>query len=341
MATITVSVEATAGALLDGAPDDPWLGNASGENFTGVSSTSFTVPHPEFGREYTFSGTGFAFEPDETATAGLLFSITVQTLGSGALIATFVSDTGISLVQLSEAMEALEHTGDESLLDAILDPFAFNFAGNVGADEFFGAGQADLLSGGDGDDTLGGEAGNDSILGAEGNDRLQGNQGSDTLRGGLGDDELRGGQDNDVVYSGQGNDQVFGALGNDELRGGLGNDTISAGQGNDSLFGGADNDLLQGRLGNDTVTGGAGEDMFWFNSAGAADADLVTDFQSGDEIALDLSVFTAQVFGLNILYDSASGQLSYDADGAGAGAAVLIATLMGAPALVADEIAPA
>jgi Ca2+-binding RTX toxin-like protein len=210
--------------------------------------------------------------------------------------------------------------------------------GDVHADTILGSSADNFLDGRDANDSLVGAGGNDSILGGEGNDSLQGNQGNDTLRGGLGDDELRGGQDADVIYSGQGADQVLGAFGDDELRGGVGADTISGGQGNDALFGGADNDFLQGRLGNDTVTGGAGEDIFWFNAAGAADADVIVDFQDGDLIALDAAFFTSQTFGVNILYDSGSGALSYDADGAGGGAALLIATLQGTPAITAGDI---
>jgi Ca2+-binding RTX toxin-like protein len=207
----------------------------------------------------------------------------------------------------------------------------------VSIEQITGTSYGDTIIGDGSNNVLMGSWGDDSIAGGDGDDSLQGNQESDTLRGGLGNDELRGGQEHDVIFSGQGNDQVFGALGNDELRGGLGNDTISAGQGNDSLFGGADNDLLQGRLGNDTLTGGAGTDMFWFNASGTADADTIMDFVVGtDKIQLDSIAFTATTFGVNVLYSS--GALSYDADGAGGGSAVLIATLVGLPALTANDI---
>jgi Ca2+-binding RTX toxin-like protein len=283
--------------------------------------------------------TASGITPDYIIDPGFLF------LNGGTI--NFAGVDGFTYSSLpSDGETALYDTGATNLATPM------NFAGVGASDPTGSAPDAgnNTVSGGTANDTISGLAGDDSIVGAEGNDRLQGNQGNDTLRGGLGDDELRGGQDADVIYSGQGNDQVFGALGNDELRGGLGNDTISAGQGNDSLFGGADSDFLQPRLGNDTVTGGAGGDIFWFNSAGSADADLVIDFQSEDQIALDSSFFTAQAFGVNILYDSGTGALSYDADGAGSGAlsyggdgagsgaALLIATLQGAPAVTAEDI---
>jgi serralysin len=242
----------------------------------------------------------------------------------------------------SFAYGSLPADGETALYDTGATNLAtpMNFAG-VGANDPSGSAPDsgdNTVAGGTANDTISGLAGADSILGGEGSDKLQGNQGNDTLRGGLGNDELRGGQDNDYVYSGQGNDQVFGAFGADELRGGLGADTISAGQGGDTLFGGADNDFLQPRLGNDVVTGGAGSDIFWFNAAGSADADIVVDFQDGDVIGLDPTFFGAQTFGVNILYDSGTGQLSYDADGADGAAAQLIATLQGAPALAAEDI---
>jgi hypothetical protein len=225
--------------------------------------------------------------------------------------------------------------GPETIKENLMIAYGVTIEDAVG-----GVGNDTLLGNPAHNDLIGG-FGADSILGNAGNDELQGNQGTDTLRGGLGDDVLRGGQDSDYIYSGQGADQVFGALGNDELRGGLGADTISAGNGNDTLFGGADNDFLQPRLGNDVVTGGAGSDIFWFNAAGAADADMIVDFDAGlDMIALDSVAFTAQVLGENIRYNPATGELTYDADGTGAGAALLVATLQGspAPALTAADI---
>jgi Ca2+-binding RTX toxin-like protein len=191
-----------------------------------------------------------------------------------------------------------------------------------------GNGLANEMLGNSLDNSLVGLAGGDSILGGIGNDTLQGNQGADTLRGALGNDELRGGQDNDFVYSGQGNDMVLGAFGADELRGGPGNDTISAGQGNDTVFGGAGEDFLQTRLGNDVATGGAGADTFWFNIAGAADADTILDFEAGvDKIQLDPGFFTDPA---SVAYDAATGQLSYGGQ--------LIVTLAGNPAFTAADL---
>jgi Ca2+-binding RTX toxin-like protein len=234
-----------------------------------------------------------------------------------------------------------------------------NLLGTVGDDVIFGNGGNDSILGGDGAD---------SLIGGEGNDTVQGNAGSDFVRGALGNDEVRGGKGDDTVQGGQGLDVARGALGNDELRGGLeadqmfggqNNDTLFGGQGNDTLQGLAHDDVLQGLAGNDVLTGGPGMDQFWFNNAGAANADTITDFDVGgeaDTIVLQQVLVTVLSPGAlaagnfvsgagasaadgddYILYDTATGNLSYDADGSGGGAASPIATLSGAPPLTAAD----
>lgn len=115
--------------------------------------------------------------------------------------------------------------------------------------------------------------------------------------------------------------------------------------------------MIDGGAGSDILYGYGGADMFQFTTAlGAGNVDTVTDFVAGtDKIALDDAIFThigalgalnanAFVTGAaaadaddRIVYNSATGQLFYDADGNGAGAAVLFATLQGNPALAASD----
>lgn len=124
---------------------------------------------------------------------------------------------------------------------------------------------------------------------------------------------------------------------------------------NNAIFGTVGNNLLNGALGNDTITGGAGADTIAFNTAiGATNRDVVTDFDDVfDTIMLDNAIFvtlgaatgapSASFFRIGaaaeandyILYNSANGQLLYDADESGAAAAVLFATLNAGLALSA------
>ena len=129
----------------------------------------------------------------------------------------------------------------------------------------------------------------------------------------------------------------LGTSGDDWLRGYANtNDSIAGGGGNDTLSGGDGADWLRGGTGTDWLTGGSGADRFVFDTADAlVHADLITDFVSGvDRIALKASVFTGlgavgTTLGLgdHLTYNSGTGALAYDADGAGGAAAVTFATL--------------
>jgi Ca2+-binding RTX toxin-like protein len=126
---------------------------------------------------------------------------------------------------------------------------------------------------------------------------------------------------------------------------------------NNYVLGNNGANLINGGAGNDTLYGYGGADSFQFTTAlGAGNVDVLTDFVSGtDKIALDDAVFT-QIGGLGalsaaafvtgasatttahrIVYNGTTGQLFYDADGSGAGAAVLFATLQGNPAIGAGD----
>ncbi len=166
------------------------------------------------------------------------------------------------------------------------------------------------------------------------------------------------------LITGAFNDNVIGSLGDDYLDGRGGNDTVNGNNGNDSVMGGAGDDVLRGEQGNDTLVGGIGADSFFFAVApGSANADVVSDFApASDKLWLDGNVYSAigapgnfaagdaRFFSApgaasghdaddRIVYNTTTGQLFYDADGSGAGAAQLVATLTGAPAIAATDIA--
>jgi serralysin len=132
--------------------------------------------------------------------------------------------------------------------------------------------------------------------------------------------------------------------------GGIRGDTIS---GNDYA------NALYGNRGADTLTGNGGEDFFIFDTKPTrANADDITDFEIGvDTIGFNNRVFKAVgrdgvlsdiAFTINttgdaedrkdrLIYDSASGELFYDANGSKKGGSVLVATLDDALALDASH----
>lgn len=145
-----------------------------------------------------------------------------------------------------------------------------------------------------------------------------------------------------------------GTGGDEKIAGTLFADRLVGLGGNDVMNGGGNSDRLEGGKGNDTLTGGSGADTFVFDAAlnARGNVDGITDFRNRDDtIALDQRIFTmldktgdarpldAECFkdvGLEgarlerddrILYDSRTGDLSYDKDGSGKAAAVLFAHL--------------
>ncbi len=155
------------------------------------------------------------------------------------------------------------------------------------ADEFYGGGGNDVLTGWEGEDELYGDEGNDVLYGGAdddiltgggGNDFLEGGAGADELNGDDGADELLGGDGGDTLKGGEGDDLLEGGAGNDQLIGNAGNDTLEGGLGDDVLVGddgtitstlritgvsGAGNDTLSGGPGNDTLVGGGGDDALY------------------------------------------------------------------------------
>jgi serralysin len=162
------------------------------------------------------------------------------------------------------------------------------------------------------------------------------------------------------------NDELVGNSAAQTLEGGAGNDTLSGNLGNDTLLGGAGADSLNGGEGADTLTGGDGNDRFVFDwlPTVLGDEDTVTEFVvSQDKFVLDSSVFSglnslglANALNATSLWAGVPGSVQgtaariivddtgpdpslvyYDADGSGAGAAVLIARVTTAGTLTASD----
>jgi Ca2+-binding RTX toxin-like protein len=132
------------------------------------------------------------------------------------------------------------------------------------------------------------------------------------------------------VIATTGSNVIMTGAGNDVVTGGAGDDTITLGAGSDTV-------VLNSDVGVDTLTDftvGAGGDKFnlskaVFTALGTAGALPSAAFESADGLA------SAATAAGRIVYDTMTGDLYYDADGSGAGAAVHIATLTGVPALTA------
>jgi Ca2+-binding RTX toxin-like protein len=221
---------------------------------------------------------------------------------------------------------------------------AINLLGNEIANTLIGNNGANALDGAGGTDTMSGFGGNDTYIVDNAGDAVE-----ETAGNGF-----------DAVYT-----TVSYALGagqevewlSTNAQGGTGAINLTGNDLSNYVVGNNGANILNGGTGNDTLIGNGGADSFAFTTAlGATNVDVIADFVSGtDKIALDDAIFT-QIGGLGalnanafvtgtaagdaddrIVYNNATGQLFYDADGNGAGAAVLFATLQGHPALVAGD----
>jgi Ca2+-binding RTX toxin-like protein len=227
----------------------------------------------------------------------------------------------------------------------------------------------DTVNGGEGDDYINAGIGDDLVIGGFGNDFLFGVAGNDSMTGDDGDDAMFGGSGNDTISGGEGNDWLFGNGGADRLTGGFGddlqdggigadiltdnagNDTLLGGSGNDRLTAGVDNDFLEGGVGADRLSGGLGDDVYFYASRLHGN-DVILNFESsqdrfefsglgfGVDPGTNLNDGTtfianaapvAAVFEATVLYETDTGRLLFDMDGAGSMAAQLIATLSSAP----------
>ncbi len=134
-------------------------------------------------------------------------------------------------------------------------------------------------------------------------------------------------------------------------------DLLIGGAGNNTLYGTVSNDVLQGGAGNDNLTGSLGQDLFRFASSTQGN-DTITDFAVGaDKLQLVSSGFANLALGTlaagsfvagaapmattgaaQFLYNTGTGQLSFDTNGTGVGGVVNLVTLLGTPALTAADL---
>jgi Ca2+-binding RTX toxin-like protein len=219
---------------------------------------------------------------------------------------------------------------------------------------------ADTIFGNGGNDVIDGLGGADTIQGGAGDDRIVYRSDAGSLNGGSGRDVLvmlapdtinLGAADQSLgapVVAGFDEVDASGLSAAITITGNASNNTLIGGAGADVIDGGGGVDVIAGGLGNDTLTGGTGKDFFVFDTAldPLNNVDTITDFLPVDDtIRLENGVFTAfaatgalagtafatgaaaTTAAHRILYDPATGELRYDADGSGAGQSILFARL--------------
>lgn len=162
------------------------------------------------------------------------------------------------------------------------------------------------------------------------------------------DDSFAGSDQSDNVGGGAGDDTLHGRAGDDDLRGEAGDDLLS---------GGNDRNRLDGGEGRDTLSGGNRDDDFLFRHLGEADADRVLGFDPAqDEIwiaitwgGLDPGRLSSSAFRSGagateaisetqrVIYDTSTGILRFDRDGAGGEAAQVFAVIDNRSALSAAD----
>jgi VCBS repeat-containing protein len=210
---------------------------------------------------------------------------------------------------------------------------------------------------------------NNTITGNAGANVISGGGGTDTLIGLAGDDTYFVDSNDSVVEAvGGGTDVVYASTSyqlaaNSEIevlssnnQNGTTAQDLTGNEFANVIYGNAGANVLDGRSGSDILIGLGGADTFAFTTALApGNIDTVYDFASGtDKISLSAAVFAglsagplapgAFVIGTSaqdaddrIIYDSATGNLYFDADGNGGGAQVLFAHINGHPTVLSTD----
>ena len=326
---------------LDAAADVEILGTTNAAGITAISLTGNTLAQSITGNAgvNTLSDGGGAADVLTGLAGGDTYLVNnagttvIEAVGGGADVVQ--ATTSFTLSAGSE-VETIQTT-NASLTTAI------NFTGNALAQSITGnAGVNTLSDGGAGAaDTLVGLAGNDVYVvnnagtiiteaAASGSDTVQTSV-SYVLGAGV-----------DIETFTTTNAAAIGAM---NL---TGNDVAQ------SITGNAGVNFIDGKLGNDVMTGGNGADTFIFSTAlnAASNLDAISDFVAIDDtMQLSSAIFSAlagtilaadfqiNATGLattafaNIIYNSSTGGLFYDADGTGATAGIQFATLTGNPTI--------
>lgn len=224
------------------------------------------------------------------------------------------------------------------------------------------------------DNSLKGNSSNNHLTGYAGNDSLSGFGGDDVLNGGDGNDVMDGGDGVDLVtYKGGASgvtvDLAIDTRSQNTIGSGVDTlknvenlegtdfaDTLLGNAGANQINGLGGGDFIRGRAGDDDLRGGAGGDTFRFEAAGAANGvDRIRGFETGTDtlefhvsdgydagatltITASGTAPVASGSGAQFIWVDQLDQLYYDADGDGAGAAVLLANFATTATISSSDI---
>jgi Ca2+-binding RTX toxin-like protein len=280
------------------------------------------------------------------------------TNATGAIFADldyFVAESGLQTGTISAATLVLSTDYLVTVENLNGTNFGDRIYGNNGNNILNANGGNDIVYAGGGDDTIFSGSGSDILIGGAGIDLLdysaaQGAIFADLL-GAISETALQIGTVNagiavlstdyaieiENLNGSAFGDRLYGSQLQNTINGNAGNDIIYGGAGADILNGGDGDDRLIGEAGVDILIGGLGADRFILNSPiGLGEVDTIVDFNSGldqiyiSRVALGIAATAAWTYVTDgqavspntLLFDSSTHFISFDADGAGPGAAV-------------------
>lgn len=343
---------------ITGAGGNAQVGGGAGETLTGTAADEVLFG---FGGNDTLAGNGgidalHGGEGDDHLNGGTGADRMFGYAGNDVFTADNVLDKvversggGLDTVRASVSYTLGEHV--ENLI--LTGGAAINGNGNALGNSLTGSGAANRLDGKSGADAMAGGLGHDVYVVDNLGDSVteNGSSGSDTVESSV--DFRLPTHVEKLILTGTAGRAGRGNSGDNNITGNSGANTINGSGGDDVIDAGGGNDLIYGSAGKDSLKGGAGLDRFLFNTAlGIANVDKILDFHApSDTINLDRAVFakagasgtlSAAAFRQGsaagdasdrIVYEQATGKIYYDADGTGALAQILFATVTAGTAL--------